>query len=65
MSRASEELVALAAARRLLDRRIEELVGVCWSEGVERAVLADAMGVSRAGLYRRFSGERPAEAVSR
>lgn len=56
MTEALRELLSLAEARRVIERRLEQLVEVCWVEGVKRSLLAEALGVSRAGLYRRFGG---------
>jgi len=44
----------LAAARRVIDDRLDVLVRLCWAQGVDRVRLAHALGVSRSALYRRF-----------
>jgi len=51
---ALEELKALVLARRLLDGEVERAAERALVEGESRSEVARCLGISRAGLYRRF-----------
>jgi DNA invertase Pin-like site-specific DNA recombinase len=48
------DLDALARAKDLLEREIAQLAEECWQAGVDRTLIAGALGISRASLYRRY-----------
>jgi transcriptional regulator of acetoin/glycerol metabolism len=51
------ELRGLVNARDLLDRAIKEAISACHDAGVDATAVADALGVHRSTLYRRFITE--------
>jgi len=54
---ALEDLRALARARALVDRQLEELVVQALCDGSDRGAVAGALGMSRSSLYRMFGSQ--------
>jgi DNA invertase Pin-like site-specific DNA recombinase len=48
------DLEALARARDLLLQELDQTAERCWQAGMDRTLIAGALGISRASLYRRY-----------